>query len=66
MSDKCEECVYFYEDKKKIPGIDGSVSYIPQYKCRKYHKIVKSVEGWVPVTRTYACPDIKKRSDLKK
>lgn len=60
MSDKCEKCKYFYEDKKEIRGIDGSVSYIPQYKCKKNHKIAKSVEGWAPFTRTYTCPDFKK------
>lgn len=53
-------CKYFYENKKEIRGIDGSVSCIPQYKCKKYHKIAKSVEGWVPLTKTYICPDFKK------
>jgi len=60
MSDKCKMCKYFYENKKEIRGIDGSVSCIPQYKCKKYHKIAKSVEGWVPLTKTYICPDFKK------
>jgi hypothetical protein len=60
MSDKCEQCKYFYKDSKKIRGIDGTESYTPQYKCKKYHKIVKSIEGWVPRTNTYTCPDFKK------
>ena len=66
MPDNCEECEHFYEDKKEIRGIDGSVSYIPQYKCRLGHKIVKSSDGWVPHTRTYTCPDFKECSSLKK
>ena len=66
MPDKCEECKHFYEDKKRIRGIGGSVSYIPQYKCKKHHKIAKSVDGWVPFTRTYTCPDFKERLSPKK
>ena len=62
MVDRCEECKYFYEDKKEIRGIDGSVSYIPEFKCRKYHKIAKSVDGWVPRTASYTCPDFERRN----
>lgn len=60
MPDKCEECKNFYESRKKIRGIGGEVSYTPQYKCKKYHRITMSSDGWVPRTRTYTCPDFKK------
>jgi len=66
MADNCEECEHFYKGKKEIRDIGGSVSYIPQYKCKKHHKIVKSVDSWVPFTRTYTCPDFKERLSPKK
>lgn len=62
MVDRCEECKYFYEGKKEIRDIGGSVDYIPVYKCKKYHKIAKSVEGWVPRTASYTCPDFEKHN----
>ena len=60
MVDKCKKCEHFKEEKKEIRSIDGSVSHILQYKCKKHHKIKKSAEGLVPYTRTYTCPDFNK------
>ena len=57
----CEECKYFYIRDKKLRSIDGTVSYLPQHKCRLYHKISKSRDGWIPLSRGLICKDFIKK-----
>ncbi|MBN2603002.1 MAG: hypothetical protein JXA91_02585 [Candidatus Thermoplasmatota archaeon] len=49
--------MYFYETTKPIRGINGSVSYIPNYKCKLNHRISESTDGWVPSCCGYVCKD---------
>ena len=63
MVDKCEECKYLYDAKQTIRDIGGSSTTLPKFKCRKYHKLLHSdVDGWVPNTISYTCPDFERRS----
>ena len=57
----CEECENFYIKNKEIRGIDGSVTYIPQHKCKLGHGIVDSTDGLVPRIRGFICKDFIKK-----
>ena len=57
----CEECEYLYIRDKKLRNIDGIISYLPEHKCRRIHRISKSTAGWIPLTGGKLCKDFIKK-----
>jgi hypothetical protein len=57
----CEECKNFFIKNKQLRGIDGSLPYFPQHKCRLGHKISRSKNGWIPLNRNFICKDFIKK-----
>lgn len=57
----CQKCEKLYIKNKEIRGINGSVDYIPQHKCKLGHKISQSTDGWVSLTNGYICKDFIKK-----